>query len=250
MAALDPKYEFTFAPGAPTVGDINAAAGAPLLTVAAVHYLHVASGGALRAAPGAANRFIVPWTDVDIAMLKVHNLDAAFHGTPSAGRITNLRAMHDAFQRAAAGGLTFDILGSVEAALAQFVRVSRALAMQSPTAWELGAANFQALPAAPNAAAALPPEAEWFLHLEFSMGATASYVSRTSLVGGALPCGSPLGRAGPPLTRPERVVGSTCGNVALLCPAHAYACSVCLMPRSRHERSSTAQRCARAQPCP
>jgi len=107
VAALDPKYEFTFAPGAPTVGDLNAAAGAPLLTVAAVHYLHVASGGALRAAPGAANRFIVPWTDVDIAMLKVHNQDAAFHGTPSAGRITNLRAMHDAFQRAAAGGLTF-----------------------------------------------------------------------------------------------------------------------------------------------
>ena len=40
MAALDPKYEyeFTFAGGAPTVGALNAAAGAPLLTVAAVHY--------------------------------------------------------------------------------------------------------------------------------------------------------------------------------------------------------------------
>ena len=74
-------------------------------------------------------------------------------------------------------------------------------------------------------------------------GAPASYVSRTSLVGGALPCGSPLGRAGPPLTRPERVVGSTCGNVALLCPAHAYACSV---PVSflRHSRLVQVFRCA------
>ena len=173
MAALDPKYEFTFAAGAPTVGSLNAAAGAPQLTVAAVHFLHVASGGLLPAAPGVANRFLVPCTDVDIAMLKVHQLDAAVHGTQSAGRITNLRAMHDAFQRAAAGGLKFDVLGSASAALAEFVRVGRALAMQAPAAWQLGPANFQALPP-PPAAFVLPPEAEWFMHLEFSMGATAS----------------------------------------------------------------------------
>ena len=60
MAALDPKYEFTFAAGAPTVGSLNAAAGAPQLTVAAVHFLHVASGGLPPAAPGVANRFLVP----------------------------------------------------------------------------------------------------------------------------------------------------------------------------------------------
>ena len=53
MAALDPKYEFVFAAGAPTVGNLNAAAGAPVLTVAAVHYLHVASGGTLVVAGGA-----------------------------------------------------------------------------------------------------------------------------------------------------------------------------------------------------
>ena len=174
MAALDPKYEFTFAGGAPTVGALNAAAGAPQLTVAAVHYLYVASGGSLPAAPGAANRFIIPWTDLDIAVLKVHNMNAAIHGTPCAGRITNLRTLHDAFQRAHAGGLAFASLGSVAAALAEFVRVGRMLAMQTPAAWELGAAQFQALPNAPAAAPALPPEAEWFLHLEFSMGATAS----------------------------------------------------------------------------
>ena len=51
MAALDPKYEFVFAAGAPTVGNLNAAAGAPMLTVAAVHYLHVVSGGTLPPAP-------------------------------------------------------------------------------------------------------------------------------------------------------------------------------------------------------
>ena len=174
MAALDPKYEFLFAAGAPTVGNLNAAAGDPQLTVAAVHYLSVASGGTLPAAPGAANRFVVPWTTVDIAMMKVHSMDAAVLGTPSAARITNLRALHDAFQRAAAGGLSFSALGSLEAALAEFVRVGRAQAMQSPAAWQLGAANFQALPPPPPAAAALLPEAEWFLHLEFSMGASSS----------------------------------------------------------------------------
>ena len=66
MAALDPNYGFLFAAGAPTVGNLNAAAGAPQLTVAAVHFLHVVSGGTLPPAPGAANRFLVPWTDVDI----------------------------------------------------------------------------------------------------------------------------------------------------------------------------------------
>ena len=110
-------------------------------------------------APGAANRFLVPWTDVDIAVLKIHNLNAAVLGTQIAGRITNLRTLHDAFQRAAAGGLKFDVLGSLAAALAEFVRAGRAQAMQTPAAWELGAANFQALPAPPAAAAALPPEA-------------------------------------------------------------------------------------------
>ena len=49
-------------------------------------------------------------------------------------------------------------------------------------------------------------------------GASATYVPRASLTGGALPCGLPLGCAGPPLTRPWRVVGSTCGSVALLLP--------------------------------
>ena len=92
MAALDPKYEFTFSLGPPTVGNLNTAAGAPLLTVAAVHYLQVASGGTLPAAPGAPNRFVVPWPDIDVAMLKVHTLDAAVHGTQCAARITNLRA--------------------------------------------------------------------------------------------------------------------------------------------------------------
>ena len=71
MAALDPKYEFVFAAGAPTVGNLNAAAGAPMLTVAAVHYLHVVSGGILPPAPGAAGRFLVPWPDVDIAVLNL-----------------------------------------------------------------------------------------------------------------------------------------------------------------------------------
>ena len=174
MAALDPKYEFTFSLGAPTAGNLNAAAGTPILTVAAVHYLQVASGNTLPPAPGGANRFAVPWPQVDVAMLKVHTLNAAVHGTQSAARITNLRACHDAFQRAEAGGLTFDNLGSLEAALARFVQVSRPLAMQSPAAWELGPAQFQALPPPPAAFAALPVEAEWFMHLEFSMGATTS----------------------------------------------------------------------------
>merc|ERR1711965_206579 len=46
--------------------------------------------------------------------------------------------------------------------------------MQSPADWQLDAATLQTLPATPAAAAALPPEAEWFMHLEFSMGAPSS----------------------------------------------------------------------------
>ena len=107
MAALDPKYEFVFSLGAPTAGNMNAAAGAPILTVDAVHYLQVASGNTLPPAPGAANRFAVPWPLVDIAMLKVHTLNAAVHWTQCSARITNLRACHDAIQRAVAGGAHF-----------------------------------------------------------------------------------------------------------------------------------------------
>ena len=206
MAALDPKYEFTFSLGAPTAGNLNAAAGTPILTVAAVHYLQVASGNTLPPAPGGANRFAVPWPQVDVAMLKVHTLNAAVHGTQSAARITNLRACHDAFQRAEAGGLTFDNLGSLEAALARFVQVSRPLAMQSPAAWELGPAQFQALPPPPAAFAALPVEAEWFMHLEFSMGATAS--------------GAPLA-----LVAIRAVLSGWCSHVSRALPAFQDAAS-------------------------
>ena len=205
MAALDPKYEFTFAAGAPTAGNLNAAAGAPQLTVAAVHFLHVASGGTLPPAAGAPNRFVVSWAEVDIAMLKVHGLDPAVHGTPCAGRITNLRTMHDAMQRAAAGGLSFGVLGSLAAALAHFVRVGRTLAMQSPAAWQMGAANFQALPP-PPAAFALPPEADWFMHLEFSMGSSAS--------------GSPL-----TLVALRSVLPGWCSHVSRALPAFQDAAS-------------------------
>eukprot|EP00966_Prymnesium_polylepis_P206190 4777594-Prymnesium_polylepis.1 len=57
--------------------------------------------------------------------------------------------MHDAFQRAAAGGLAFAVVGSLEAALAHFVSMARELAMRNAAAWELqlGPAQLQALPA-------------------------------------------------------------------------------------------------------
>eukprot|EP00966_Prymnesium_polylepis_P201492 4668508-Prymnesium_polylepis.1 len=74
MAAHDPKYEFLFAPGAPSAGNFNAAAGSPVCTVDATRYLNVASGGTLLAAPGAATRFQVPWATVYVAMLKVHTI--------------------------------------------------------------------------------------------------------------------------------------------------------------------------------
>ena len=221
MAALDPKYEFTFAGGAPTVGALNAAAGAPLLTVAASHYLYVASGGSLPPAPGAPGRFVIPWADVDVAVLKVHNLNAAVHGTQCAGRITGLRALHDAFQLAQAGGLKFDSLGSVAAALAEFVRVGRSLAMATPAAWSLGPAHFQALPAVPAAAPALPPEAEWFMHLEFSMGATATACPLALVaIRSVLPgwC-SHLGRSLPPFQDAASALYEMVGeNRVLVCP--------------------------------
>ena len=150
MAAHDPKYEFLFASGAPSAGNFNAAAESPVCTVDAAHYLNVASGGRLLAAPGAATRFQVPWTTVYVAMLKVHKLSTALHGTPCGGRITRLQCMHDAFQRATAGGLAFADVGSLEAALAHFVSAARELAMRDAAAWVLGPAQLQALPAAPG----------------------------------------------------------------------------------------------------
>ena len=48
------------------------------------------------------------------------------------------------------------------------------LAIQTPAAWQLGPAQFQTLPAAPSTAPALPPETEWFLHMDFAMGASVS----------------------------------------------------------------------------
>ena len=111
-AALDPKHEFRFSLGAPTERNLNTAAGNLSLTVAASHFLHVASGGTLPAAPGVANRFLVPWPDVDIALLKTHTLDAAVQGAQCSLCIASLRAMHDAFQRAEVSGLKFADVGS------------------------------------------------------------------------------------------------------------------------------------------
>ena len=174
MAAHDPQHEFRFAPGAPTAGNFNAAAGSPVCTVDAMHYLNVASGGGLPAAPGAAARFQVPWTTVYVAMLKVHTISTALHGTPCGARITSLQSMHDAFQRATTGGLAFSDVGSLEAALAQFVSAARELAMRDAAAWTLGPAQLQALPAAPEGGASVPAECAWFMQLDFSMCSNAT----------------------------------------------------------------------------
>ena len=174
MAAQDPKYGFLFATGAVTAGNFNTAAGTPMCTVDAVHFLNVASGGTLPAAPGAANRFLVPWTTLYVAMLKVHTLSTALHGTPCGARITSLQCMHDAFQRAATGGLSFSAVGSLEAALAHFVSTARELAMRNTAAWTLGPAQLQSLPAAPGGGAVVPAECAWFMQLDFSMGCSSA----------------------------------------------------------------------------
>ena len=140
------------------------------MTVDAVHYLQVASGGALPPSAVAAGRFTVPWSDIWIALLKISSIDAGLLGTPCATRFSHLRAMHDAFQRAIAGGMTFAVVGSYSAALAVFVRLSRALAQANPLQWVITPATLQALPPAPAAPAAnLPAECQWFISLEFGM---------------------------------------------------------------------------------
>ena len=100
MAALDPRYEHQFDLGPPTNNNLNTAAGNPLTTVTNAHWLYVVSGGTLPASAVNNGRFVVPWCDMHIALLKIHNLDPAMVGTLATTRIVNLRAIHDALQRA------------------------------------------------------------------------------------------------------------------------------------------------------
>ena len=112
---LDPRFEFIFENGAPTVANLNAAGGDPICTVAPVHFLHVASGGTLEPSPIAPGRFRVRWTEVWIALLKVCTIDPALQGTLVASRISSARAMHDLFALCSAGGLSFAAVGSPSA---------------------------------------------------------------------------------------------------------------------------------------
>ena len=167
MAALDPRGEFRLAQGVPTAGNLNAAGGFPQLTIDGVHWLQVVSGGKLPAAGG--GRFGIPWTDMWVAMLKIYSIDHAQHGTACMSRIITLNELHDAIMRCVMAGMAFTVIGSVEGALAAFVRYAREHAQSNPASWVLAAAQLQALPAVPAAAPALPAPAEWFLHLEFGM---------------------------------------------------------------------------------
>ena len=172
---LDPRFEFTFENGAPTVGNLNAAGGDLFCTVAPVHFLHVASGGTLEPSLVSPGRFRVRWTDVWIALLKVCTIDPALQGTLVSSRICSARAMHDLFALCSAGGLSFAAVGSPSAAMAVFVRTGRPLAQESPSQWIIGAAMLQALPATPAAVAnALPVECQWFMALCFGMCSNAS----------------------------------------------------------------------------
>ena len=159
MAALDPRFEFAFGLGAPTAASFNAANGTPLLTVAPTHFLYVASSGDMPAAT-VPNRFEIPWTNVWIAVLKVCNVSAALGNTHCSRNICNLRVMHDSFARCVNAGMPFTPVGSLEAALAAFVRFAHAHAQSNPAAWELNATHMQVLPAVPAATLALPPECE------------------------------------------------------------------------------------------
>ena len=167
MAALDPRGEFRLAQGVPTAGNLNAAGGFPQLTVDGGHWLQVVSGGKLPAAGG--GRFGIPWTDMWVAMLKIYSIDYAQHGTACMSRIITLNELHDAIMRCVMAGMAFTVIGSVEGALAAFVRYAREHAQSNPASWVLTAAQLQTLPAVPAAAPALPAPAEWFLHLEFGM---------------------------------------------------------------------------------
>lgn len=167
MAALDPRGEFRLAQGVPTAGNLNAAGGFPQLTIDGVHWLQVVSGGKLPAAGG--GRFAIPWSDMWVAMLKIYSIDYAQHGTACMSRIITLNELHDAIMRCVMAGMAFTVIGSVEGALAAFVRYAREHAQSNPASWVLAAAQLQALPAVPAAAPALPAPAEWFLHLEFGM---------------------------------------------------------------------------------
>ena len=95
MAALDPRFEVRFDGGAPTVPNLNAAAGDLWLNVDASHWLYVASGGKLDPAPGAAGRFRVSWVCLWIEWLKFSPLDAGLYATAVARSIGNLRLFHD-----------------------------------------------------------------------------------------------------------------------------------------------------------
>ena len=174
MAAMDPRFEFQFGVGPPTAANFNTAAGFPLVTLDPSHWIHVVSGGTTPASARVAGRFEVAWTSLHVAMLKVHSLDAALFGTLATGRLTTLRSMHDAFQRAVAAGLPFTVLGSLDLALAAFVRFAREHSQKNPTAWVLTPACLQILPATPVAAAALPPEVQWLQFLEYGMAVNAS----------------------------------------------------------------------------
>ena len=50
-----------------------------------------------------AGRYTVSWTDIHIACLKVHKVDAALQGTLCCRSLVSLRACHDAFSRGAPG---------------------------------------------------------------------------------------------------------------------------------------------------
>ena len=164
MAALDPRFEFQFELGAPTAANLNTAGGFANLTLSANHWLYVVSGGNVPGSAVAAGRFSVSWPAMHIAMLKVNALDPAILGTHATSRISNLRMLHNAFQRAVAGGMPFTVLGSLDLALAAFVRFARDLAQTNPAAWVLNAA----------ADAALPAEAHWLQSLKFGMAINAS----------------------------------------------------------------------------
>ena len=169
MAALDPRFEVLFSGGAPTTGNLNAAAGNPQLSVGGVHFLSVVSGGTLAPDPATPGRFLVPWSHVWIEILKVSTLDPALHGTPCISRICSLRAVHDAFQRAVAAGLSFVVLGSLELALSAFTVAAYRDSLQNPNTWVINAAGVQALPNAPAATAPLPAECLYLPSVEFEM---------------------------------------------------------------------------------
>ena len=193
MAAPDPKTQFNLSTGVVNNAHIITAGGDVLIHLALAHWLNVVSGGlTLSAAAAGSCEFTL--RELEVIVFQMVRLNAAVQGRTIRTQAASLTAAADLLQDCLTEGMSWTVLGSVQAAVSLWISYGRRCAQLRPALWVWGLGQMMTLP--PHAGAPLHEDIIYSDEITFGMLSITTGAPRgVAALQACLPFGyTPIGR--------------------------------------------------------